>query len=164
MDRDMMIQEYIMQYQENCPEECEREMRKHLECMSQEELEEVIEDTSGYSRMTMTLALSYSGRWEITEAMKHLARRVSDSELTVEDIDQELISDSLSTSYMPDPDLLIRTGGEYRVSNFLLWQLAYTELHFSAQLWPDFRRNDLFEAIRDFQSRERRFGSVDVSI
>ncbi|MDG1755091.1 MAG: isoprenyl transferase [Rhodothermales bacterium] len=136
----------------------------HLPKACQEELEEVIEDTSGYSRMTMTLALSYSGRWEITEAMKHLARRVSDSELTVEDIDQELISDSLSTSYMPDPDLLIRTGGEYRVSNFLLWQLAYTELHFSAQLWPDFRRNDLFEAIRDFQSRERRFGSVDVSV
>jgi len=130
----------------------------------QKELEEVIQETKAYSRMTLTLALSYSGRWEIAEAAKMLASRVADSDLSPEDIDQELISNTLNTNYMPDPDLLIRTGGEHRISNFLLWQMAYTELHFSPELWPDFRRNHLFEAIRDFQKRERRFGGVNAVI
>jgi undecaprenyl diphosphate synthase len=125
------------------------------------ELEEVIEETAGYTRMTLTLALSYSGRWELIDAMKAIAVRVSEGAISPDAIDEDLISSSLDSSFMPDPDLLIRTGGEQRVSNFLLWQLAYAELHFSPVFWPDFRYLNLLDAIRDFQDRERRFGRVE---
>jgi len=125
------------------------------------ELEEVIEDTAAYTRMTLTLALSYSGRWELADAMKSIAKRLKKGEIRSEDVSEQLISSSLASSFLPDPDLLIRTGGEQRVSNFLLWQLAYSELHFSPVYWPDFRQPHLLEAIRDFQDRERRFGRVE---
>ena len=127
---------------------------------AQEELRSLMHDTEGYERMTLTLALSYSGRWDITEAMRALARQVQDGSLDPEEICQSTIQERLSTVTMPEPDLLIRTGGEQRISNFMLWQMAYSELHFSSVYWPQFRRKHLFEAIADFQDRERRFGGV----
>jgi undecaprenyl diphosphate synthase len=126
----------------------------------QEALERTKADTADNDRMTLTLALSYSGRSEIVQALQVIARRVRDGDLSVDDIDEALISSHLDTAGMPDPDLLIRTGGEYRLSNFLLWQCAYTELFITEQYWPDFRRPQLYEAIRSFQDRDRRFGRV----
>ncbi len=124
------------------------------------ELEQAMADTAGNTRMTLNLALSYSGRWELTEAVRTLARRVASGELDPEAIDEDLIGQALGTAGMPDPDLLIRTGGEQRVSNFLLWQIAYTELYVTDAYWPAFRRRQLYAAIRDFQDRDRRFGRV----
>ena len=129
-----------------------------------EELMEAIEDTSKNKRMSLVLALSYSSRWEITEAVKAIAGQVKDGTLTPEDITEEMISDNLTTKGIPDPELMIRTSGEYRISNYLLWQLAYSELYFTEKLWPDFRREDLFEAIADYQKRERRFGLVSEQL
>jgi undecaprenyl diphosphate synthase len=106
------------------------------------------------------LALSYSGRWDLKTAMQTLARRVQDGTLDPDAIDEQAISEALTTRDLPDPDLLIRTGGDYRVSNFLLWEIAYTELYISDEFWPAFRRPHLYEAIRNFQDRERRFGRV----
>jgi len=126
----------------------------------QEALERTKADTADNDRMTLTLALSYSGRREIVQALQAIARRVQDGELTPDDIDESLIGSHLDTAGLPDPDLLIRTGGEYRLSNFLLWQCAYTELFITEQYWPDFRRPQLYEAIRSFQDRDRRFGRV----
>jgi len=128
------------------------------------ELMNTINITSANSRMTLILALSYSARWEITEAVKQIAQQVKQNQLDVNDINQHTISSALSTKGIPDPSLLIRTSGEYRISNFLLWQLAYTELYFSPVLWPDFRKNDLYNAIIDFQKRERRFGMTSEQI
>ena len=127
---------------------------------AQEELRSLIDDTQGYANMTLTLALSYSGRWDVTEAMRALAREIRDGTLNPESITQSLVGEHLSTAGIPDPDLLVRTGGEERISNFMLWQMAYTELHFTPVYWPQFRRQHLFEAIADFQDRERRFGGV----
>jgi len=110
--------------------------------------------------MTLVLALSYSSRWEIIDTTKKIAQKIKDKELAVEDIDQTLFSSLLTTSDMPDPELLIRTSGECRISNFLLWQIAYSELYFTPVLWPDFRKKDLYEAILDYQRRERRFGKI----
>lgn len=118
-------------------------------------------DTAENSRMTLTLALSYSGRWEILQTVQALARKVRDGDLAPEEIDAARFEDQLATAGMPDPDLLIRTGGEYRLSNFLLWQCAYTELYVTETFWPDFRRGRLYEAIRDYQDRDRRFGRID---
>lgn len=128
----------------------------------QKELEEVMQETAGYSRMTLTLALSYSGRWELVEAMHAIGKRLVDGEMAPESITDETVSEALNSRFLPDPDLLIRTGGEKRISNFLLWQAAYSELHFSPVYWPDYRRNHLVEAILDFQERERRFGRVEA--
>ena len=127
---------------------------------AQRELRSLMDDTASNSRMMLTLALSYSGKWDLTQAMQHLAALVGEGQLDPDLITQDTISNLLSTSPMPDPDLLVRTGGEQRISNFMLWQMAYSELHFSPVFWPDFRRNHLFEAILDFQDRERRFGRV----
>ena len=127
---------------------------------AQEELRSLIDDTQGYANMTLTLALSYGGRWDVTEAMRALAREIRDGTLNPESITQSLVGEHLSTAGIPDPDLLVRTGGEERISNFMLWQMAYTELHFTPVYWPQFRRQHLFEAIADFQDRERRFGGV----
>lgn len=127
---------------------------------AQKELGALIADTQGNSRMTLTLALSYSGKWDLTQAMRSLANRVQDGSLDPADIDQDAICGQLSTSDMPDPDLLIRTGGEKRISNYMLWQMAYTEMSFTSVYWPDFRRPHLFDAVKDFQDRERRFGGV----
>ncbi|MDX9883891.1 MAG: isoprenyl transferase [Prolixibacteraceae bacterium] len=110
--------------------------------------------------LTLVLALSYSSKWELTEAVRQIAEEVRSGRLDPGDIDKELIDSYLDTAGMPDPELLIRTSGENRISNFLLWQIAYSELYFTPVLWPDFRKQDLFKAIYDFQHRERRFGKT----
>ena len=125
-----------------------------------EELEETMSATAKGTRMTLHLALSYSGRWELAAAARKLARCVQQGDLDPDTIDETTLADCLTTGGLPDPELLIRTGGEHRVSNFLLWQLAYSELYFTEAFWPAFRRSQLYEAIRDFQRRERRFGRV----
>lgn len=126
-------------------------------------LKAAIDKTSGNSRMTLTLALSYSSRWEITRAIKHIAQDVKDGKLNAEEINDSLVEKYLTTAGIPDPELLIRTSGEYRVSNFLLWQIAYSEFYFTNKLWPDFRREDFFESIVSYQNRDRRFGGVNES-
>ncbi len=124
------------------------------------ELTEAIELTKDNDHLQLCLALSYSGRWDITEAVKKLAGQVKEGKLDPEEIDDQMISAHLSTAGIPDPDLIIRTSGEYRISNFLLWQLAYSELYITETYWPDFRREELYKAINAFQKRERRFGKV----
>ncbi len=123
-------------------------------------IQKVIDDTATNTRMTLVLALSYSSRWEITRAMKLIGEKVKSGDLDPNSIDENTIEDHLATAGLPDPELLIRTSGETRISNFLLWQIAYSELYFTTKLWPDFRREDLYEAIVDYQSRERRFGKT----
>lgn len=130
----------------------------------QNELAEAIELTKNNDRMTLCLALSYSGRWDITQAVQHIAHSVQKGDLEPDQIDDQLISDHLSTACIPDPELVIRTSGEFRISNFLLWQLAYSEFYITETFWPDFRRNELYEAIRSFQKRERRFGKISEQI
>jgi len=114
--------------------------------------------------MKLILALSYSSRWEITNAARLIARKVEAKEISSEKIDQALFESCLITHSIPDPELLIRTSGEFRISNFLLWQIAYAELFFTPKLWPDFRKEDLYEAIVDYQKRERRFGKISEQI
>lgn len=120
--------------------------------------------TAGNTRMTLVLALNYSSRWELVEAAREIALRVSQGDLEAEQIDESVLAGSLSTRDMPDPELLIRTSGEHRLSNFLLWQLAYAEFCFSPVFWPDFRKEHLYEAIIDFQKRERRFGKISEQL
>ncbi|MBE0661825.1 MAG: isoprenyl transferase [Bacteroidales bacterium] len=135
-----------------------------LDSRCRDELLEAIKKTSGNKRMDLMLALSYSGRWELTETFKQLAQQIKDGVLKPSDICQETIAANLTTAGIPDPELLIRTSGEYRISNFLLWQSAYTEMYFTTKLWPDFRKDDLYEAIIDYQNRERRFGKVSEQL
>lgn len=123
-----------------------------------------IEKTKNNNRMTLVLALNYSGRWEVTEAVKALADKVQTGELSAEDITPSSVDDYLSTKGIPDPELLIRTSGELRISNFLLWQIAYSELYFTNTFWPDFRKGNLYKAIIDYQGRERRFGKTSEQI
>lgn len=132
--------------------------------VTRQELNEAIRDTATNDRMKMILALSYSSRWELTRAARQMAEAVQKGELDPQDIDQALFDEFLTTKTYPDPELLIRTSGEYRISNFLLWQIAYSELYFTPKLWPDFRREDLYEAIVDFQKRERRFGRTSEQL
>ncbi len=129
-----------------------------------DELNEDIGRTKNNTGLTLTLALSYSGRWDLTEAVRRIVDDVKAGTLDSGHIDQDVISQYLSTAGTRDPDLLVRTSGEFRISNFLLWQLAYTEMYISAQYWPGFRRKDLYEAIRDYQQRERRFGLVSEQL
>jgi undecaprenyl diphosphate synthase len=128
------------------------------------ELSEAIDITSNNSGLTLILALSYSGRWDIVEGIKSLLKDVKNKLISEEDINQELFSRYLSTSNIPDPELLIRTSGEMRISNFLLWQMAYTELYITDLLWPDFRKEHLIEAIISYQKRERRFGKISEQV
>ncbi|HPT11745.1 MAG TPA: isoprenyl transferase [Bacteroidales bacterium] len=121
-------------------------------------LDDAVESTSSCTLMTLIIALSYSSKWEISEACRKIARDVEAEKLKTEDIDETVFSSYLSTAGIPDPELMIRTSGEKRISNFLLWQLAYTELYFTEKLWPDFGKEDFLKAIFDFQKRERRFG------
>lgn len=127
-------------------------------------LRETEEHTAANTTMTMVVALSYSARWEMTHALQNIVADVQAGRVHADDVDEELISQHLETSFMPDPDLLIRTGGELRVSNFLLWQIAYSELYFCDTYWPDFNEADLHQAIIDFQSRQRRFGKTESQI
>lgn len=128
------------------------------------ELNEVMSETADNEHMDLILALSYSARWELVDAVKRMSEEAAKGELDPEDISEECISNHLSTAGIPDPELLIRTSGETRISNFLLWQIAYTELYFTPTLWPDFRKDDLYMAILDFQKRERRFGKTSEQI
>lgn len=127
-------------------------------------LQRCIADTAHCTGMQLCLALSYSSRWEIVEAVKSIAAKVAKGELKVPDIDDDVVSAHLLTAGMPDPDLLIRTAGDLRISNYLLWQIAYSELYFTPVLWPDFTQDDFLEAIIDFQSRERRFGKTSEQV
>lgn len=122
------------------------------------------EKTSKNTGLTVVVALSYSGRWEITQAVQQIAKEVKEQEIDPEEITQKTISQYLQTANYPDPELLIRTSGEYRLSNFLLWQLAYAEFYFLEKYWPDFRKEDFFQTVLDFQKRERRFGMTGDQI
>ena len=137
---------------------------KRLPKSQYDALMDAIKNTKNNTRMTLTLCLSYSGRWEITKAVKEIASKVKEGLINPEQIDESLISNNLATAGMPDPDLLIRTSGEERISNYLLWQLAYSELYFTKKYWPDFAEEDLYEAIIDYQNRERRFGKTSEQI
>ncbi len=128
------------------------------------ELQEAIEKTKNNSRTTLILALSYSSRWEITNAVKQIAEKVENKTLKASEITEETINQHLCTSDFPEPELMIRTSGEYRISNFLLWQLAYAELYFTEKLWPDFNKEEFYKAIISFQNRERRFGKISEQL
>ena len=130
----------------------------------QEAIGGLIERTSVNTGMTLVIALSYSSRWEITQTVRTLAQKVKDVQLSPDDIDENTISHHLATEFMPDPELLIRTGGELRLSNYLLWQCAYSELYFCDTFWPDFHEAELRKAILDYQQRERRFGKTSEQV
>lgn len=130
----------------------------------QDELADTIERTQHNTGLNLLLALSYSGRWDLTSAIRRIAADVAGGTLGAEQITEDLVSRYLSTAGVPDPDLLVRTSGELRISNFLLWQLAYSEIYISNCYWPDFRRAELYEAIRSYQHRERRFGMVSEQL
>ena len=130
----------------------------------QKELAETIELTKHNSGLVLTLALSYSGRWEIIEAVKKIALAVSTNKIALDSINDTTFRNYLADTTLPDPELLIRTSGEFRISNFLLWQIAYSEIHITEVLWPDFRKNDLYTALIDFQKRERRFGKISEQL
>jgi undecaprenyl diphosphate synthase len=136
----------------------------NLPSRSYSEMLKAIEDTSGNTGLSLVLALSYSSRWEIVEAARTLARNVQEGKMDAEDINADVFSKLLTTSSIPDPELLIRTSGEYRVSNFLLWQIAYSELYFTPALWPDFSKEEFYKAVVDYQGRERRFGKTSEQI
>ena len=131
---------------------------KSLPGNCKKEMEKAIEKTKNNTGLTLILALSYSAKWEILNAVKAIATDVKNNKLSVENINESVFENHLQTTHIPDPELLIRTSGESRISNFLLWQMAYSELYFADKLWPDFRKEDLFKAIGDYQKRERRFG------
>jgi len=131
-----------------------------IDARTRRAVDTIVEGTRGGTAMRLNLMISYGAREEILRAARLLAERVARGELAAEDIDEEAFRGSLFTTDLPDPDLLIRTSGEYRISNFMLWQMAYTELHITPVLWPDFGREELFEAVLDYQSRDRRFGRV----
>ena len=135
-----------------------------LPAQVQQKLRETEQHTAGNDAMTMVVALSYSSRWEITKAVQNIAADVKDGKLSLSAIDEQLISNNLTTSFMPDPDLLIRTGGEVRISNYLLWQIAYSELYFCDTYWPDFNEECLHKAIESYQNRQRRFGKTEAQV
>ena len=130
----------------------------------QEAVHKTIKETSANRDMVLTLALSYGGRQEIFDVIQQIAKNIQSGDMSAEDISEKFISDSLYTRGMPDPDLLIRTSGEYRISNFMLWQIAYTEIYITPTLWPDFRKEEYLLAIEEFQKRERRFGATSEQL
>lgn len=130
----------------------------------QKRIRECMERTAGNNKMTLVIAISYSSRWELTQTTKIIARKVLEGTLKIDDITEETIEKNLNTNFMPDPDLMIRTGGEKRISNYLLWQSAYSELYFCDTYWPDFDEEDFCKAIYDFQSRERRYGKTSEQL
>lgn len=127
-------------------------------------LAETEEHTAKNDKMTMVVALSYSSRWEMTKAVKDIAEEVKEGKITIEDVTEDTVTEHLETRFMPDPELLIRTGGEQRISNYLLWQIAYSELYFCDTYWPAFMEEDLHKAIEDYQSRQRRFGKTEEQV
>jgi undecaprenyl diphosphate synthase len=129
-----------------------------------EQLQEAMAETANNSGLTLVLALSYSAKWEIVDAVKNIAQAVKEGKIDIEKIDDHIIDEHLTTKGIPDPELLIRTSGEHRISNFLLWQIAYAEFYFTETLWPDFKRAAFFEAIVDYQTRERRFGKTSEQL
>jgi undecaprenyl diphosphate synthase len=135
-----------------------------LPAFAKNELTEAIEITKANTGLNLVMALSYSGRWELLNAVKNIAREVKSGALEVEEIDQTTFPQYLCTNNFPDPELMIRTSGEYRISNFLLYQLAYAELYFTDVRWPDFRKQNLYEALIDYQNRERRFGKTSDQV
>jgi undecaprenyl diphosphate synthase len=137
---------------------------ENLPKITYQELTGAISETAGNDRMSMILALSYSSRWEITRAVRNIAEDVAAGKLLPHQINQKILSNYLDTRQIPDPELVIRTSGEYRISNFLLWQIAYSELYFTPKYWPDFRKEDLYAAILDYQLRERRFGKTSEQL
>ncbi|MEO6301604.1 MAG: isoprenyl transferase [Bacteroidia bacterium] len=137
---------------------------KSLPESCQQELQESIDITSKNDTVTLILALSYSSKWEITNSVKEIAKQIEEGKLKSSDITSKHIEKNLNTSIFPDPELMIRTSGEHRISNFLLWQLAYAEFYFTDTLWPDFRKDDFFKAILSYQNRERRFGKTSEQI
>ncbi len=163
-----LLRHYIERERENL-----RENDIRLQCLgrmekvapaAREAMEEAMEYTASCSSMVLNLAISYGSRAEIVDAVRALGREIATGKLDPGDIGEEQIAEKLYTDGLPDPDLLIRTSGEMRISNFLLWQIAYTEFYITSVLWPDFRKADLYEAILDFQKRERRFGMVKSSV
>ena len=137
---------------------------KLLPLSAQRELDEACEATEKNTGLNLIMALSYSSRWEIIEAVKNIAAKVKDNKLDPENINANVFEQHLCTAQFPDPELMIRTSGEYRISNFLLYQLAYSELYYTDTLWPDFRKENLYDAILDYQNRERRFGKTSEQI
>ena len=135
-----------------------------LPISAKKELNEAVAETKNNSGLNLVMALSYSSRWELTEAVKKIAKDVKQDKLNIEEVTQDTLQKYLTTSQFPDPELMIRTSGEFRISNFLLYQLAYSELYFTDTLWPDFRKENLYEAIIDYQHRERRFGKTAEQI
>lgn len=129
-----------------------------------EKLNEGMSKTANCTGLTMVVCISYSSRWEIIEGVKEIARKAKNGEINIDDINESMISDSLATKGMPDPDLLIRTSGEQRISNFLMWQLSYSELYFTDTPWPDFKEEQFYEAIYEYQNRERRFGKTSEQL
>ena len=138
--------------------------RKRLPDAVQQKLRETEEHTAKNDAMTMIVALSYSSRWEITEALHNIAAEVKEGKISLDAINEDMISQHLTTNFMPDPDLLIRTGGEVRISNYLLWQIAYSELYFCDTYWPDFDEAALHKAIESYQSRQRRYGKTEEQV
>ena len=136
---------------------------ERVDAATRSAVETIVEGTRGGSALRLNLMISYGGREEILRCARVIAERVRSGEITCDEIDDQTVESALFTCGLPNPDLLIRTSGEYRISNFMLWQMAYTELHISPVLWPDFERRDLFEAVLDYQRRERRFGRVESS-
>jgi undecaprenyl diphosphate synthase len=132
--------------------------------LTRRELDACIDETKNNTGLNLILALSYSSKWELTEAVRKIARQVKDGTLQIAQINEQVISNHLTTKDIPDPDLLIRTGGEFRISNYLLWQSAYAEFYFTDTYWPDFREENLYAAIIDYQKRERRFGKTGEQI
>ncbi|TAE08754.1 MAG: isoprenyl transferase [Bacteroidetes bacterium] len=135
-----------------------------LPAYARQELQEALDETKTNTGLNLVMALSYSSRWELVNAVKAIAQDVKDDKLQPQEINQDTLQSYLTTSAFPDPELMIRTSGEYRISNFLLYQLAYAELYFTNTRWPDFRKENLYEAIQDFQNRERRFGKTSEQV
>ena len=131
-----------------------------LDSKSKTKLSEVINKTKDCKKLNLTLAISYGSRQELVNTFKSISNKVKNNTISIENIDEKIINEHLYSRNLPDVDLLIRTGGEYRISNFLLWQIAYAELYFSDVLWPDFKKEDFYKAIIDYQKRERRFGKI----
>ena len=168
---DALMELMVIAIKRELPEMMEEQVRlnvigdiEQLPLHTKETLISCIEETSGNTGLNLVLAISYSSRWEITTAVKNIATEVVSGKLNLDNIDEMLVSQYLTTKNIPDPDLLIRTGGEYRISNFLMWQLSYSELYFSDVYWPEFREENLYEAIVDYQKRERRFGKTGDQI